>query len=118
MDEHYVTDAIKHSYKHLSVNHPINKGTSKSLLDIIADHNSQESDEATISKDLSDNAKHIIEQTLNERECRILKMIYGIDCLPMTMAEIAIELGIKRERVRQIRDKATRKVQKIKKKDS
>ena len=50
--------------------------------------------------------------TLNEREQAVVRRFFGIDCQRMTMAEIGMELGLKRDRVRQIRDKAVRKLKK------
>ncbi|MBQ8656530.1 MAG: sigma-70 family RNA polymerase sigma factor [Prevotella sp.] len=49
---------------------------------------------------------------LNEREHAVIVRLFGIGCDRMTMAEAGNELGLKRERVRQIRDKALRKMKK------
>lgn len=48
--------------------------------------------------------------SLDDRQRKIICEIYGIGSHPKTMAEIAEEMGLKRERVRQIRDKAVRKL--------
>lgn len=50
---------------------------------------------------------------LNSRELTIISALYGINCTAMTMQECADEMGLKRERVRQIRNKALRKLRKI-----
>ncbi|MCQ2244013.1 MAG: hypothetical protein MJZ32_07120 [Bacteroidaceae bacterium] len=50
---------------------------------------------------------------LNSRELTIISALYGINCAAMTMQECADEMGLKRERVRQIRNKALRKLRKI-----
>ena len=52
---------------------------------------------------------------LNEREQAVVKAFFGIDEERQTMAEIGEGLGLKRERVRQIRDKALRKLHKVSK---
>lgn len=49
---------------------------------------------------------------LNEREQAVIRGIYGVDEERKTMAEMGLALGLKRERVRQIRDKALRKMRK------
>jgi len=49
---------------------------------------------------------------LDEREKQVITLIYGLTGSPYTMAEIAYHMGLKRERVRQIRDKALRKLHK------
>lgn len=52
-------------------------------------------------------------KVLNERERRIVQLSFGIGCDSKTFAEIGEEMGLKRERVRQIREKALRKMKKI-----
>ena len=47
---------------------------------------------------------------LNDRERRVVQAFYGIGQDSITFAEIGVNLGLKRERVRQIRDKAVRKL--------
>ena len=49
---------------------------------------------------------------LDDRERRVMTLIYGIDTDRHTMAEVGMLMDIKRERVRQIRDKALRKLRK------
>lgn len=50
---------------------------------------------------------------LDTRELTVISALYGINCASMTMQECADEMGLKRERVRQIRNKALRKLRKI-----
>lgn len=49
---------------------------------------------------------------LNERERKVITLYYGLGTNALTMIEIAMEMGLKRERVRQIRKKAERKLRK------
>ncbi|MCF0201860.1 MAG: hypothetical protein HUK08_00710 [Bacteroidaceae bacterium] len=49
---------------------------------------------------------------LNPREMTVISAVYGINCSAMTMQECADEMGLKRERVRQIRNTALRKLRK------
>lgn len=49
---------------------------------------------------------------LSDREKQVVKLFYGLGCPHLTMAEIGDEMGLKRERVRQIRKKAERKMRK------
>lgn len=49
---------------------------------------------------------------LNGRELTVISALYGMNCAAMTMKECADEMGLKRERVRQIRNKALRKLRK------
>lgn len=48
--------------------------------------------------------------TLTERECEIIKMFFGIGCQEMTLEEIGDKFGLTRERVRQIKEKAIRRL--------
>ena len=59
---------------------------------------------------LTDNTASVDEAMLDERQQHIIRHAYGIGVHHMTLAEIGEELGLKRERVRQIRDKAVRKL--------
>ena len=62
------------------------------------------------------NLAEAIEQALtelNERERAVINAYFGIGEERMTMAEIGEQMGLKRERVRQIRDRATRRMRKI-----
>ena len=52
-------------------------------------------------------------ETLPDREREVMMRFYGVGTTKITLAEIASEMGLKRERVRQIRDKALRKVRKF-----
>ena len=49
---------------------------------------------------------------LNEREQEVIKLYYGLGCDAITMSEIGERMNLKRERVRQIRHKAERKLRK------
>ena len=49
---------------------------------------------------------------LDSRELTVISALYGMNCSAMTMQECADEMGLKRERVRQIRNKALRKLRK------
>ena len=50
---------------------------------------------------------------LDERQRHVVRRFFGVGAEPLTMAEIAQEMGLKRERVRQIRDKAVRHIMKM-----
>lgn len=97
----------------LSFDAPIPAGsqTSFSLLSVVENTDSPRADSHTELRSLSDELTGAL-RTLNEREQRIVRAIYGIGQDHLTMAEIGEEMGLKRERVRQIRDKALRKLRK------
>lgn len=90
---------------------PIGSNNNFTLLNVLEDKDAPQADaqleQASLSAELMAAA-----DVLNNREKAVITHIYGINTDRMTMAEIGIELGLTRERVRQIRDKALRKMRK------
>ncbi|MCU0633972.1 MAG: RNA polymerase sigma factor RpoD/SigA [Gemmatimonadaceae bacterium] len=91
---------------HLSLDAPLTPGEDNRLLDYLPDDESQAPDEQIFDKALAE----VIEESLGalkEREARILRLYFGLDgAEPMTLEEIGEKMGITRERVRQIKEKA------------
>ena len=79
---------------------PVGSRNNFTLLNVLEDHDAPKAD-ATVEQ-----------ASLNEREQAVVKRYFGIDAERQTMAEIAEGLGLKRERVRQVRDQALRKLRK------
>jgi len=90
---------------------PIGSKNNFNLLHVLEDKNAMKADQVFEQNALSDELIKAIDK-LNEREQAVVKKFLGVDSQRMTMAEIGMELGLKRERVRQIRDKAMRKLRK------
>lgn len=90
---------------------PVGSNNNFTLLNVLEDPDAPRADHTLEQHSLSDELTEAI-STLNEREQAVVRRFFGIDCQRMTMAEIGEELGLKRERVRQIRDKAMRKLKK------
>ena len=90
---------------------PIGSNNNFTLLNVLEDKSAPKTDATLDQNYLSDEMAAAI-STLNEREQAVIRRCYGIESQRMTMAEIGEELGLKRERVRQIRDKAVRKLRK------
>ena len=95
----------------LSMDAPLGGRENVNLLSVVEDTSSPIPGEDQETADLHELLKTCLPK-LNEREQMVVSMIYGIDTDKHTMAEIAEIMGLKRERVRQIRDKAMRKVRK------
>lgn len=90
---------------------PIGSNNNFTLLNVLEDKDAPKADHAVEQNALSDKMSEAI-STLDKREQAIVKRFFGIECERMTMTEIGEEMGLKRERVRQIRDKAMRKLRK------
>ncbi|MDX2193157.1 MAG: sigma-70 family RNA polymerase sigma factor [Gemmatimonadales bacterium] len=98
------TQAI--SQAHLSLDAPVTPGEENRLLDYLPDTQNPGSDNDTFEHALTDAIEQVLGQ-LKEREARILRLYFGLDAPePMTLEEIGSMMGITRERVRQIKEKA------------
>ena len=95
--------------KPLSVDAPIGHRTNMSLLSVLVNPDAPMADERVHSEAVEEAIEFAL-QSLDERESRVVNAFFGIDQKRETMAEIAEDLDVKRERVRQIRDKAVRKL--------
>ena len=106
-------DKQEGSSQPISVDEPIPLGSQNnfSLLNVLEDKDAPRADQHTEQEALILELKKVID-VLDEREQTVIKRFFGIECDHLTMAEIATTMGIKRERVRQIRDKAVRKLRK------
>lgn len=104
-----IADTLKVSGRHISVDAPFVEGEDNSLLDVLPNDDSTMADEALDQESLSKEIDRALNQ-LHEREREILKMYFGIGCQEMTLEEIAAKFDLTRERVRQIKEKAIRRL--------
>ena len=97
----------------ISIDQPIPVGSSNNftLQHVLENEDAPQADEHLNKELLNFEIKKGLNE-LNEREKRIIIAIYGLNGTHYTMAEIAENMGLKRERVRQIRNKALRKLHK------
>src|SRR5690606_36140090 len=95
------------SQTHLSLDAPLTPGEDNRLLDYLPDQFSAGPDDETYERALCNTIEEAL-NTLKEREARVLRLYYGLEegRDPMTLEEIGSLLGITRERVRQIKEKA------------
>ena len=90
---------------------PVNSKNNFTLLNVLEDSNAPRADAELENTTLSDELVRNMSR-LDERQQAVVTRYYGIGREHMSMIEIAMELGLKRERVRQIRDQAIRKLKK------
>jgi len=94
-----------------SVDAPLGTKTNVSLLSVLVNADSPMADERVYQANMLTAVEKALD-SLNERESRVVNAYFGLGQDNLTMAEIAVDMGLKRERVRQIRDKAVRKMRK------
>ena len=105
-----VIDAMRISRRHQSLNAPFRDGDKNSLIDIIKDDNQIEPDTPLMNDSLKDEIRNSLE-TLKDREKMVIKMYFGIERdYALTLNEIGEEFNLTRERVRQIKEKAIRRL--------
>jgi RNA polymerase primary sigma factor len=95
----------------LSVDAPLGYRTNMSLLSVLINQDAPLADERVHSEAIEEAIEFALD-TLDERESRVVNAFFGITQEHETMAEIAEDMDLKRERIRQIRDKAVRKLRK------
>ena len=95
----------------VSVDAPLGHRTNMSLLSVLVNKDAPLADERVHSEAIEDAIEYAL-GTLDDRERRVVNAFFGINQEHETMAEIAEDMELKRERVRQIRDKSVRKLRK------
>lgn len=110
MTSEEVIDAMRISRRHHSLNAPFRDGDKNSLIDVIQDKGQTSPDESLMAESLKDEIHQSLE-TLKERERMVIKMYFGIERdYALTLNEIGEEFNLTRERVRQIKEKAIRRM--------
>ena len=104
-----VMDTMRVSGRHLSVDAPFVAGEDNSLLDVLENGDSPIADGNLMNESLSKEIERAF-ATLTERERVILKLAFGIGLPEMSLEEIGDQFGLTRERVRQIKEKAIRRL--------
>ena len=106
-----VTDTMRVSGRHISMDAPFQEGEdTNSLLDVLESKNIPKTDRSLINESLLKEIDRAL-TTLTEREKEIVKLFFGIGCQEQTLEEIGERFDLTRERVRQIKEKAIRRLQ-------
>lgn len=90
---------------YLSLNTPLGDGDETSYLDLMESQDSLTMEDHLLRASLAKEIEEILKE-LSEREKKILKMRFGFEGEPMTLEEIGKKMGLSRERIRQIEEKA------------
>lgn len=110
LSEEKIADTLKVSGRHISVDAPFVEGEDNSLLDVLANDDTPNTDNTLMHESLAREIDRVL-STLQEREAEIVKLFFGIGGgQEMTLEEIGAQFGLTRERVRQIKEKAIRRL--------
>jgi RNA polymerase primary sigma factor len=110
MSLYEVSDTLKISGRHLSIDAPFVHGEDSRLVDIMPNQNQPLPDHTLINESLKIEIQRAL-NTLSQRERDVLKLYYGLDQEnPLTLEEIGEKFKLTRERVRQIKEKAIRRL--------
>ena len=109
LPEEKIVDAMKAPSKHISVDAPFIEGEDNSLLDVLPNADSPMADNELVMESLRAEISSAL-NVLNERERNIIEAFFGINQPEMTLEEIGDKYGLTRERVRQIKEKAIRRL--------
>jgi len=110
MSDLEVMDTLKISSRHLSLDAPFNEGEDNSLLDVLEDHMQAPPDKDVVDDSLCREIERVL-ATLTPREAEVISLYFGLNRdQPLTLEEIGERFGLTRERVRQIKEKAIRRL--------
>lgn len=104
-----IEDVLKVNTHQVSMDAPVADGDGTSMLDFMQSDSTPSTDNELVMESLREEIAELF-SVLNERERNVIEAFYGINQPESTMEEIGKKYGLTRERVRQIREKAIRKL--------
>jgi len=109
LTEDKIDEALSIGGRHVSVDAPFIDGEDNSLLDVLVNDDAPMADRELVAESLRTEIESAL-KLLNERERKIITAFYGIGQPELTLEEIGTKFGLTRERVRQIKEKAIRRL--------
>jgi RNA polymerase primary sigma factor len=94
----------------MSIDAPFGEDDDNSMADLLTSGDDTRTDRQVDYESLTSDLDHVLGKVLKERELRIVKECFGIGCHEKGLEEIGTEMGLTRERVRQIREKSIAKL--------
>lgn len=104
-----VGEAVQHSSRHMSFDTPFGEDGDGTLLDVVPDEDAEQADSGLQQESLLTDIQQVM-MILSPREREIVSLAFGIGCREMTLEEIGERFELTRERVRQVKEKAIRKM--------
>ena len=109
LPEEKIAEAMKINTNHVSMDAPFVEGEDNSLLDVLPNTDSPSTDNVLDQESLRTEIGRVLD-VLNDREQKVIKAFFGIGMQEMTLEEIGDKYNLTRERVRQIKEKAIRRL--------
>ena len=109
LPEEKVERAMKSHSRHVSVDAPFADDDGGSLLDVLPNGNIPDTDRPLIQESLREEVSRVL-MHLSDRERAVIEAYFGLGQPELTLEEIAEKYGLTRERVRQIKEKAIRRL--------
>ena len=110
IDEARIHQSQNADNHHMSIDAPFSDDDDNSMSDMLASGDDSRTDRGVDFESMSDDLKSVLQNTLKDRELKIVIECFGIGCQEKGLEEIGTEMQLTRERVRQIRDKAIEKI--------
>ena len=110
IDEARIRQSQSADNHHMSIDAPFSDDDDNSMSDMLSSGDDSRTDKGVDFESMSDDLRAVLQNTLKDREIKIVTECFGIGCPEKGLEEIGTEMGLTRERVRQIREKAIEKI--------
>ena len=110
IDEARIRQSQSADNHHMSIDAPFSDDDDNSMSDMLSSGDDSRTDRGVDFESMSDDLRAVLQNTLKDREIKIVTECFGIGCQEKGLEEIGTEMGLTRERVRQIREKAIEKI--------
>jgi len=111
IDEDLVISAFEANGRSTSIDAPISEGDDNSLADTLSSDDADSRSDSSLDREsMNLFINDLLKEVLNDRERRIITESFGIGRMEKSLEEIADEMGMTRERIRQVKEKALRKI--------
>ena len=110
IDEARIRQSQSADNHHMSIDAPFSDDDDNSMSDMLSSGDDSRTDKGVDFESMSDDLRAVLQNTLKDREIKIVTECFAIGCQEKGLEEIGTEMGLTRERVRQIREKAIEKI--------
>ena len=106
VDSEKIEQSMKADAHHMSIDAPFGEDDDNAMVDMLASGDESRTDKSVDFESLTSDLDNVLGKVLKDRELRIIKACFGIGCHEKGLEEIGDQMGLTRERVRQIREKS------------